>query len=155
MTRPTWDETWMSVAEAVGLRSKCDRRRIGACIVSEDNGYVVVGYNGPPASFDAPDGSTCQDWCPRMLNPSPGPSYEDCVTVHAETNAIAKADRTRIQDGTLYVTSAVCWDCAKVVANSGVARVMMWLEQDDMHRNPQRSINFLKQCGIEVRVILR
>jgi dCMP deaminase len=153
MERPDWDTTWQSVAYRIGRRSRCDGRQIGAAIVSADNAYIVVGYNGPPASLPIPDGSTCQDWCPRMLTGDRSTSYGNCVSVHAETNAIAKADRTRIEGGTLYVTSAICWDCGKVVANSGVARIVCRVDMAaDAHREPMKTINFLRDCGIDVEV---
>jgi len=152
LTRPDWDTTWLSVAHRIGLRSRCDARQIGAVIASADNGYIVVGYNGPPASLPVPTGTTCQAWCPRLAEDAErGLSYENCVSVHAETNAIAKADRTRIEGGTLYVTSAICWDCGKVVANSGISRIVCRVDEaKDAHRDPQRTIAFLRECGIEV-----
>ena len=153
MERPDWDTTWQSVAYRISRRSRCDGRQIGAAIVSEDNAYIVVGYNGPPASFDVPADTTCQDWCPRMLTGDRSPSYGNCVSVHAETNAIAKADRSKIEGGTLYVTSAICWDCGKVVANSGIARVVCKVDMKaDAHRDPMKTINFLRDCGIQVGV---
>lgn len=151
--RPSWDTVWMTMAHAISKRSRCDSRGIGAAIVSADNAYVVVGYNGPPAGFQVDDGSTCSSWCPRRQNDDQTRDYDNCVTVHAETNAIAKADRTRIEGGTLYVTSAICWDCGKVVANSGIARVVCRVDwQRDAHRDPQRTMDFLRQCGIKVEV---
>lgn len=151
--RPSWDTVWMSVAYTIGKRSRCDSRGIGAVIVSADNAYSVLGYNGPPAGLRLEDGSTCSSWCPRRLEDDQTRSYDNCVTVHAETNAIAKADRTRIEGGTLYVTSAICWDCGKVVANSGIARVVCRVDwKRDAHRDPERTIDFLRQCGITVEV---
>lgn len=151
--RPSWDTVWMSVAYNIGKRSRCDSRGIGAVIVSPDNAYSVLGYNGPPAGLRLEDGSTCSSWCPRRLEDDQTRSYDNCVTVHAETNAIAKADRTRIEGGTLYVTSAICWDCGKVVANSGIARVVCRVDwKRDAHRDPERTIDFLRQCGIKVEV---
>lgn len=154
MSRPDWDIVWGSVAHTISRRSRCDGRQIGAAIVSADNSYVVVGYNGPPGGWQVEDGSTCQDWCPRMRDGAERSlSYGNCVSVHAETNAIAKADRTRIDGGTLYVTSAICWDCGKVVANSGVARVVMKIDMKaDAHREPMRTVQFLRDCGLEVEL---
>lgn len=153
-SRPDWDQVWMDVAHTIAKRSRCDGRQIGAVIASADNAYVVVGYNGPPASFDVDAGSTCSSWCPRRQTGNQTRDYANCVSVHAETNAIAKADRTRIDGGTLYVTSAICWDCSKVVANSGVKRVLMevdWVA--DKHRSPMYAINFLARCDIAVQWI--
>jgi len=151
--RPTWHTTWREIAEVVGRRSKCSLRQVGAVIVSADNSYIVVGYNGPPASWVEADTDSCRDWCPRAAERDQTRGYDNCVSVHAETNAIAKADRTRIVGGTLYVSSSVCWDCGKVVANSGVSRVLMELDLDrDKHRDPMRTIEFLQSCGLEVLV---
>lgn len=148
--RPSWDQTWMAVADAVALRSRCDGRKIGSVVVSADNAYSCVGYNGPPAGWVTPTEGDCQEWCPRTLNRVPGTSYDNCYTAHAEANALLRADHSRVQGGTLYVTSACCWECGKLVANSGVSRVVMRVEDADAHRRPLRTILFIESCGVEV-----
>lgn len=153
MTRPTWDQTWMAVADSIAARSKCDGRSIGAVIVSGDNAYCVVGYNGPPAGLFVARGSSCTGWCPRMSGGERRGDYTNCTSVHAEANALIKADRSRIERATLYVTSACCWDCGKLVANSGIKRVIMRLDEvADAHREPHRTIKFMSQCGLDVRI---
>lgn len=158
--RPTWVDTWMEMAERLALRSLCDGRQIGAFIVSSDNGYCVVGYNGPPRGLSTPRDdrtrrpASCSSWCPRMLSDERTASYDNCVSVHAEANAIAKADRSMIEGGSMYVTSACCWDCGKLVANSGIATVYMHMDPiTDAHRNPMRTIRFMRECGLGVFVI--
>jgi deoxycytidylate deaminase len=81
-------------------------------------------------------------------------TYDDCVSIHAEMNAIAYADRSSMEGGTMYVTSTVCWSCAKVIANSGIRNVVMVgdPEHNYSHRNIDRTIEFLKSCGIGVEV---
>lgn len=153
MTRPSWDQTWMRVADSIALRSKCDGRQIGAAIVSTDNAYVVVGYNGPPAGLELSFRSSCQGWCPRMTTGERSLDYGNCTSVHAEANALIKADRSRIERATLYVTSSCCWDCGKMVANSGIRRVVMRLDETaDAHRDPHRTIQFMSSCGLDVRI---
>lgn len=150
--RPTWDQVWMATAEAVSRRSLCSGRQVGAAIVGPTNRYLVVGYNGPPAGFDH-DNLPCEAWCERRTAHVAGRSYSDCPSVHAETNALSQADRHLIEGGTLYVTSSCCWDCGKVVANSGVSRVVMRIDwARDQHREPMTTINFLTDCGVAVDV---
>ena len=151
------------MAEQIARRSLCERRQIGAIIVSTDNAYSVVGYNGPPRGLvirqDDRLASTvgCSNWCARSRQSSsvvPRADYDDCVTIHAEANAIIKADHSRIQGGTLYVTSAPCWDCGKLIANCGVQVVFTHMDTvADAHRKPMETIRFMRNCGLEVYVI--
>jgi deoxycytidylate deaminase len=96
---------------------------------------------------------TCSSWCPRRRSGEQTIDYANCTSVHAEANALIKADRSRIQDATLYVTSACCWDCGKMVANSGISRVVMRLSPNDEHRDPQRTINFMTACSLKVDIL--
>lgn len=146
--RLDWDTTWLVVADTIGKRSRCSRRGIGAVLVSPKQRIVATGYNGPPAGLEL-DGE-CSGWCARASEVQPGTTYANCLSVHAEVNALIYADRNLYEGGTMYVTGAVCWDCAKIVANSGVKRVVMVIGTDDKHRAPDRSINLLKAAGIEV-----
>jgi len=74
------------------------------------------------------------------------PCYDDCFTIHAEANALLVCDRTAREGGTLYVSSHVCFQCAKLVANSGVRRVVVRHSGDAAHRSPARSYEFLRGC---------
>lgn len=149
MTRPEWDEVWMAVADTIALRSKCSRRQIGAVIVDTNNRPIAVGYNGAPAGLVTPEDSDCRAFCPRASGERTL-SYDNCVTVHAETNALLFADRKDFAGGTIYVTSACCWDCGKIVANSGVSTVVMRVTEDDKHRDPERTIALLEKSGVTV-----
>lgn len=146
--RPSWDETWMSLAETIGRRSKCSRANVGAVIVTFDNRIVATGYNGPPAEYPA-DGP-CVEWCPRAMNGGSNlnPFYDDCPSVHAEMNAIAYADRQLMSHSTMYVSSATCMSCAKVIANSGVKKIVHAVHESDKHRAPDDVESFLRKCGI-------
>jgi dCMP deaminase len=149
--RLDWDETWMQVAEVIALRSRCTLRQVGAVIVDPHQRVVSTGYNGPPQGFPVKDGSTCSSWCPRAQTGEQTLGYGNCVSIHAEMNAIAFADRRSYEGGTLYVTSTICWDCAKVVANSGIARVLTGYDEErDGHRSPDDTFTFLSACGIQV-----
>lgn len=150
-TRQSWDDTWMRVAKTIGERSICDRRRVGAVVVTSTNRPVAVGYNGPPAGYGVP--GRCSRWCERQVKATRDKGYGDCPTVHAEMNALLFADRRDFEGGTLYVTSSLCWDCGKVVANSGIATVVMEIDREaDAHRDPEKTISFLESCGLDVIV---
>jgi deoxycytidylate deaminase len=80
------------------------------------------------------------------------PVYEDCPALHAEANALMVCDRKDREGGTIYVTSGVCWGCAKLIANSGLGTVVIDASPPNAHkhRNVDRSYLFLESCGITV-----
>lgn len=149
MTRPTWDQTWLAVAEQIAQRSLCTRAKVGAVIVDPTNQYVVTGYNGPPAGWRH-GSQPCNVWCKRTTNLTPAPDYSDCTTIHAEANALLKSDYSRRRGGTIYTTAHFCWGCAKLIANSGLARVVNSDTTPAAHRDPMASYRFLIECGLEV-----
>lgn len=165
MARPTWDETWMEMATALSRRSKCVNRQVGAVIVTRENRPMAVGYNGPPANFDTSPQIThfaseetktvtgCDGFCPRGGSNNRGASYSNCVSVHAEANALLFADRRDYEGGTIYVTNPCCWDCAKLVSNSGVARVVVKMSPVDDHYDHEPALEFIRSCGIKVEIV--
>lgn len=148
--RASWDETWMKVADAMAARSKCTNRRVGSVVVDAENRPISVGYNGAPAGFKTEE--SCATFCPRSrLNDGDrGGSYENCTSVHAEANALLFADRHQYRGGTIYVTNPCCWDCAKLVANSGVARVVFRVSDQDAHADIETPTKFMEACGLQV-----
>jgi dCMP deaminase len=133
MDRPNANRTWIEVAQAVSRRSRCVRSQVG-CVIVDGNGRIVAtGYNGPPANWlpKKADGSlnlsamssSCDLFCARAIGWQGDGGYTNCPSVHAEMNALMVSDRTRREHGTLYVTRAPCFSCAKAVANSGVDAV--------------------------------
>ena len=172
MTRPTWDQTWMAMAISMSKRSKCVNRQVGCVIVTKENRPMAVGYNGPPAKWSGAKETTvsvhfgsevtvdttstkttCSDFCPRGGSSDRGTSYSNCVSVHAEANALLFADRRDYEGGTIYVTNPCCWDCAKLVSNSGVARVVVQMSEVDGHYDNDASLKFIRECGITVDIV--
>jgi dCMP deaminase len=151
VTRPTWDETWLNVADIVGKRSRCSRAQVGAVIVGRDQRIVATGYNGPPSGMMLQ--SMCENWCPRAKHEPQGSDYSDCVSIHAELNALMYVDRSRCEGGTLYVNSAMCWGCAKAVSNSGIYRVVMVVHTGEEYRQPDLSADLLRSSRLEVTVL--
>lgn len=152
LDRPTWDETWMRVAETISLRSRCSRAQVGAVIVSVDQHISATGYNGPAASW--PESGECANWCERAKGNAPlDTNYTGCPSIHAEANALLYVDRSKVEGGTIYVTGACCMSCAKLISNSGISKVVMKVRDVDLHRNPEEVVDYLVKCGIFVHSI--
>lgn len=143
----SWVNTWMTIAKVMKQRSKCVNAQVGAVIVGSDERIVATGYNGPPAGYSRDDQMRCSEFCDRPTSSNPCPMYSDCTSVHAEINAIAYADRSRMEGGTIYVTNTPCWSCAKVIANSGIKHIVF---EKDKERDFERTRFLLEKCGIRV-----
>jgi dCMP deaminase len=144
--RISWDELWFNMAHLVAMRAKCSRDRVGTVVVSADNVLLSTGYNGAPAGFYTE--GWCNEWCPAAISGD----REHCPSVHSEVNALLRTPKPLANGTTMYITSASCLNCAKFIAASGVQRVIMRVKQSDYHRDPDTSIAFLKECGVEVVV---
>lgn len=153
MRRSNWDETWLDIAKCMSNRSKCTNRRVGAVIVSTTNRCVAVGYNGQPQGFNyVPLHGDCSDFCERS-NGERGQSYENCIAIHAEANALLFADRSTYEGGTIYVTHPPCWECSKLIANSGLKRCVALIGVDDAHYDNEKCRTLLETCGIKVTYV--
>lgn len=156
MTRPSWHDVRLAMAAELAKRSLCTRDQVGAVIVDRHNKVIGEGYNGPPRGFWHAN-KPCTEWCQRTVNATlPGYSalhatYDDCPSLHAEANALLMADRSLCADGIIYVTSHVCMGCAKLIANSGLTRVVVHSEDRD-HRQTDATYAFLRTCKIELTI---
>ncbi len=152
LDRPSWDKVWMDVADTIARRSRCSRAQIGAVVVSANQRVASTGYNGPAATLDVE--GDCIEWCPRAQGLVPLDNmYDTCPSIHAEANALLYVDRSRIEGGTIYITDVACLQCAKLVSNSGVARVVMRVGSKAAHRKPEATIEYLKKCNVDVMIL--
>lgn len=151
MTRLTWDEAWLQVAVVLSRRSQCSRAQVGAVIVTADNKVDACSYNGPVASLELR--GTCESWCPRAQSAETSSDYGRCSAIHAESNALIRSNHERIQGGAIYVSQAMCINCAKEVANSGITRVVQRVTDRDLHRNPREVIKFLRGAKMFVTTV--
>ena len=112
--------------------SYCKRRQVGALIVKE-NMIISDGYNGTPSGFE----NVCEDET-GITKP---------YVLHAEANAITKvaASTNNSQGATIYITASPCLECAKLIIQSGIKRVVY----DDEYRLKD-GIELLQRAGIEV-----
>lgn len=147
--RPSWDEIWMQFADTIAERSKCSRAHVGCVIVSESQNVLAASYNGPPAKFEA--NGACINWCPRARGEgNMDAGYENCPSVHAEVNGVARVDHSEMIGATAYSTRSTCINCAKSLAAAGVVRLVHRVEDIDLHRHPTDVEDYLRSCGIVV-----
>lgn len=153
MSRPSDVETFMRMAEVAAERSLCAKARVGAVIVSHDQIVVATGRNGPPRGFQHND-EPCTEWCMRAFR-SPEyrcADYSDCPSLHAEVNALLTSDRSRREGGTIYVTGELCFQCAKMIANSGIGCVVV-LRNDVDYQARRSEFGYALLRGLDVAVI--
>lgn len=139
----------MDVADLVAKRSLCSRAQVGCVVVTSDNRIEAATYNGPSPQFQH-FGLQCEHWCQRQMTGATDPSYSNCPASHAEANAIARSDWTRLNDATLYVSGAICITCAKLITQTGIAVVYHHVRADETHRNPELVERYLRDMMIEV-----
>ena len=121
--RPSWDEYFMQIADAIAKRATCDRGRSG-CVIAKDKQIISGGYVG-----SAMGDEHCDDGGHLMQKRynADGTYSEHCVrTVHAEQNAICQAAKRGIavEGATLYCRMTPCPVCAKMITNCGIKRVV-------------------------------
>ena len=130
-----FDHSYLKMAAIWAQNSYCKRRQVGAHIV-KDRMIISDGYNGTPSGFE----NICED--------------ENGVTkpyvLHAEANAITKVAKSgnSSQGSTLYVTASPCLECAKLIIQAGITRVV--------YRDEYRltdGVDLLRKAGIEVEKV--
>jgi len=134
-----FDISYLKMARIWALNSYCVRRKVGAIIV-KDKMIISDGYNGTPSGFE----NVCE--------------YENSVkgkvgqtkpyVLHAEANAITKVAKSNnsSEGATLYVTDAPCLECAKLIIQAGIKRVVY--EKD--YRKDE-GIKLLERANIQIR----
>lgn len=119
--RPSWDAYFMQIADLVKTRATCPRRSVGALIV-KDKHILCTGYNGAPKGIShCPPNGGSTDWPAGCLRAG------HCIrALHAEQNALLQAAMLGIacQGATIYVTCQPCNNCAKMIINAGIQRVI-------------------------------
>jgi len=113
--RITRDEMLLTIAGIVAKRSTCERAQVGA-VIARDHRIISIGYGGAPSGMKHCFEVGCEQ----------GPDGGCIRTVHAEANAVAFAARSgiKVEGSTIYITHSPCLDCAKLIINSGITRVV-------------------------------
>ena len=130
-----FDQSYLDMAAIWARNSYCRRRQVGALIV-KDRMIISDGYNGTPSGFE----NVCED--------ETGATKP--YVLHAEANAISKVAKSgNSSDGsTLYVTASPCLECAKLIIQAGIRRVV--------YRDEYRltdGVDLLRRAGIEVEKV--
>ena len=143
--RPSWDQYFMKIADAVATRSNCCRRQVAAVLV-RDGRIIATGYNGTPRGV-----RNCDDGgCPRCNSDTPsGSGLTECLCSHAEENAIVQSayHGIAVKGAVLYTTFSPCLQCAKMIINAGIVEVVYHQRYtiDDI------SLGLLREAGVRVR----
>ena len=124
------DQRYLRMARIWAENSYCQRRQVGALVV-KNKMIISDGYNGTPSGFE----NICEDGLTKPY------------VLHAEANAITKLARSNNNsDGaTLYVTASPCIECAKLIIQAGIKRVVY----GEKYRL-EDGINLLKRANIEL-----
>ena len=128
----TLDRRYLRMARIWAENSYCKRRQVGALIV-KDKSIISDGYNGTPSGFE----NICED--------------EQGVTkkyvLHAEANAVTKvaASTNNCSGATVYVTASPCIECAKLIIQAGIKRVVY---SEEYHLRD--GVELLQHAGVEV-----
>lgn len=136
-----YDQTYMNMAIVLSGLSHANRSKVGCLIVSEDNQIISQGFNGMPKGMD----NACEDVIEENGETKLVTKRE---VLHAETNAIAKCAKwcTSTENATLYVTLSPCFDCAKMIIQTEISRVVYYEEYRDLS-----GIKLLINAGINVQ----
>jgi len=138
----SWDEYFMSIAKLSAMRSKDPSTQVGACIVSNDNRILSIGYNGAPNGFDdekfpwGRDGENLNTKYPYVC--------------HAELNAILnyRGSKKDLESAKIYVDLFPCNECAKIIIQSGIKEVIYLSDKYADSENNIASRRLLDECGV-------
>ena len=127
-----YDLAYLKMANIWGELSHCERKKVGALIV-KDGMIISDGYNGTPSGFD----NFCED----------EEGYTKWYVLHAEANAVLKVAKSTNSclDATLYLTLSPCKECAKLIHQSGIKRLVYTKEYKD-----DSGLRFLRKAKVEV-----
>lgn len=125
------DLRYLRMARIWSENSYCERRKVGALLV-KDKMIISDGYNGTPSGF------------PNVCETDEGTTFP--YVLHAEANAITKVARSNnsSEGSTLYITTSPCMECAKLIIQAGIRRVVF----SELYRITD-GLDLLKRAGIE------
>ena len=125
------DQRYLAMARIWSLNSYCVRRQAGALMV-KDKMIISDGYNGTPSGFE----NVCEDG--DVTKP---------YVLHAEANAISKVAKSNNSSmgATMYITASPCIECAKLIIQAGISRVVY----SEEYRSSE-GVDLLRRAGVKV-----
>ena len=141
----SWDEYFMGVSLLSGMRSKDPNTQVGACIVSEDNKILSMGYNGFPIGCS--DEEFPWDREGDMIH------SKYAYVTHSELNAILNYRGGSLKGAKLYVSLFPCNECSKAIIQSGIKEIVY--ADDKYFGTPSfiASRRMLEASGVKVRQV--
>ena len=133
------DERYLAMAKEWSKMSHAKRKKVG-CLIVKDEQIISDGYNGTPSGFNNEcEHDSYKNGLPILITKP--------EVLHAESNALMKLARsTNSSEGaTIYCTYSPCFDCAKLIVQSGVKRFVY----KETYRNIE-GLNLLKKAGVEI-----
>lgn len=138
----SWDEYFMGVAKLSAMRSKDPNTQVGACIVSQDNKILSMGYNGFPIG--------CSDdefpWA-REGEPLDNKYF---YTTHSELNAILNYRGGSLDGAKMYVSLFPCNECAKAIIQSGIKTIVYAEDKYKATASVIASKRMLRTAGVQL-----
>ena len=130
---------YLDICERIALMSYAKRAKVGAILV-KDNNIISMGWNGTPAGFD----NRCEI---RLDEMDESALLTKAEVLHAESNCLTKVARSSqsSESSTMYITISPCMECAKLIAQSGISRIVY----KNFYRD-KKSLDFLSKFGILV-----
>lgn len=136
-----WDEYFMGIALLSAERSKDPNTSVGACIVSQDNKILSVGYNGMPTGCD-------DDEFPWEREGEPLHT-KYLYVCHAELNALLNYTGTNLKGSTIYTTLFPCNECTKAIIQSGIRKIIYLSDKYAGTSSIIAAKNMLRASGVE------
>lgn len=137
-----WDEYFMGIAALSALRSKDPNSQVGACIVSQENKILSVGYNGFPIG--------CSDEKFPWGREGDAINTKYPYVVHSELNAILNYRGGSLAGTKIYVTLFPCNECAKAIIQAGIKTVIYDCDKYDGTPMNLVSKELLKTAGVKI-----
>lgn len=141
-----WDDAFMATARLFAMRSKDSNTQVGACIVDSHHRILSIGYNGTPNGMDDGEFPWGRDGDSEL-------DKKYLFVCHSELNAVLnfRGSTERMQGATLYVDLFPCNECAKVIAQSGIAEVVYLRDLYPDSDSVIASKRIFDSCGISYR----
>lgn len=139
----SWDEYFMGISMLSAQRSKDSNTQVGACIVSEENKILSVGYNGMPTGCNDDDmpwereGAFLETKYPFVC--------------HAELNAILNRSTGSLKNARIYVSLFPCNECAKAIIQSGISEVVYLEDKYADTDGVKASKMMFEMAGVKMR----
>ena len=139
----SWDEYFMAIAKLSSMRSKDPSTQVGACIVSDDNRILSIGYNGAPNGFD----DEKFPWSREGENLNTKYPY----VCHAELNAVLnfRGNKKDLENAKIYVDLFPCNECAKIIIQSGIKEVIYLSDKYAKSENNIASRKLFDECNVK------